>query len=83
MERSPAIISNNLLWIRISNLAQVAVPWPLGAFNTGTLKRFVGKGIGPCFFIPVVLQTFSICSHTDFNASRSVEDNRMRAFCKP
>ena len=55
--------------MRISNLAHVAVPWPEGAFNVGTLNLFVGKGIGPYFFIPVLLQTDSNCSHTDCKES--------------
>lgn len=76
------MISKSLLWIRISNLAHVAVPWPEGAFNTGTRNLFVGRGIGPYFLMPVLSQTDSNCSHTDFKASRSVDDNRMRAFCK-
>lgn len=79
--RSLAIISNNLLWIRISNLAHVAVPWPEGAFKVGTRNLFVGRGIGPFFLIPWLAHTDSICSHTDLSASNWVDDNRMRAFC--
>ena len=75
------IISKRRLWIRISYLAQVAVPWPEGAFNTGTLSLFVGRGIGPKRLIPVLLQTDSSCSQTDFRASNLVDDKRMRAFC--
>jgi len=78
---SLAIISKRRLWIRISNFAQVAVPCPDGAFNIGTRNLFVGRGIGPFFLIPWLLQTDSICAHTDFSASNCVDDNRMRAFC--
>jgi len=69
----------------------MSVPWPDGAFKTGTLSRFVGNGnnlecpsgnlFGPYFFIPVFLQTFSSCSQTDFRASNLVDDKRIRAFC--
>lgn len=76
-----AIISNRRLWIRISNFAQVAVPCPLGAFITGTRSLFVGSGIGPFFRMPWERHTCATCSHTDFNASSWVDDNRMRAFC--
>ncbi len=74
------MISKRRLWIRISNFAHVAVPWPEGAFNVGTVNRFVGRGIGPYFLIPVFLHTFSSCSQTDFSASNFVELNRIRAF---
>ena len=76
-----AIISKSLLWIRISNFAQVDVPCPLGAFIIGTRSLLVGRGIGPCLRMPWLAHTWETCSHTDFNASNCVDDNRMRAFC--
>ncbi len=78
---SSVIISKSLLWIRISNLAQVAVPWPETAFLTTTFNLLVGRGMGPYFLMPVFLQTLSSCSHTDFKDSKSMDDKRIRAFC--
>lgn len=67
--------------MRISNLAQVEVPCPEGAFITGIRNLLVGRGIGPFFLMPCDLHTLSICPHTDPSASSCVDDNRMRAFC--
>lgn len=54
MTRSSASISISLLCMRISHLSQVAVPPPEGDFRTGTLSRFVGRGIGPVILTPVL-----------------------------
>lgn len=65
--RSSASMSMSLLWMRISQRSQVGVPSPEGAFKTGTLSRFVGRGIGPVIFTPVFSAIALSSPHTVSN----------------
>src|SRR5215208_1537232 len=52
MALSSAPTSITRLWIRISYLSHVLVPWPAGDFLVTTLSFFVGRGCGPRNLIP-------------------------------
>jgi len=45
-------MSITLRWTLISKRSKVAVPSPQGDFLVVTLRRFVGRGIGPLIVIP-------------------------------
>src|SRR5438445_13862580 len=49
------------LWILISHLSKVFVPWPAGDFRVGTISFLVGRGIGP-FSLTRVLSAISLIS---------------------
>ena len=80
MARSSASMSISLLCMRISHLSHVAVPSPHGVFLTGTLRRFVGKGMGPVIFTPVFSAMVLSSVHTSSSFWKSVLVSLILAF---
>jgi len=78
---SSASSSMSLLWIRISQWSQVSEPPPQGDFLTGTLRRFVGNGIGPVMSVPVRSAICLIWLQTFSMFSMLAENSLILAFC--
>src|SRR3990172_2060276 len=69
------------LCTRISHRSQVSEPSPSGDFRTGTLRRFVGRGIGPLIATPVRSLIILIWEQTLSTFFGSVPESEIRAFC--
>src|SRR5438128_8553184 len=67
------------LCILISHLSKVFVPWPAGDFRVGTISFFVGRGIGPFSFSPVLSVISLISAHFLLISWGSVLDSRILA----
>src|SRR5437667_4492451 len=78
-KRSFGSTSMSRLWILISHLSKVFVPWPAGDFRVGTISFFVGRGIGPFSFTPVLSAISLISAHIVLISWGSVLDSRILA----
>src|SRR3989442_5901552 len=67
------------LWILISHLSKVFVPWPAGDFRVGTISFLVGRGIGPFSLTPVLSAISLISAHIVLISWGAVLDRRILA----
>src|SRR5437660_12106344 len=67
------------LCILISHLSKVLVPWPAGDLRVGTISFFVGRGIGPFSFTPVLSAISLISALIVLISSGAVLDRRILA----
>src|SRR5918995_2969725 len=81
MALSSAPTSITRLWIRISYLSYVLVPWPAGDFLVTTLSFFVGSGCGPRNLIPVFSPIPLISLQTPSSVVRLVLVSLILAAC--
>src|SRR3989475_10974279 len=78
--RSLGSTSMSRLWIRISHLSKVCVPWPHGDFLVGICSFFVGRGMGPLSLTPVLSAMSRISVHIVLMSWGLVLESRILAF---